>query len=80
MKKILDEIQSGKFAEEWVAESEAGRANFNALREAGPAAPDREGRRRAAGDDAVDLGRQAEGRPTPPAAEPVFLVILSVYE
>ena len=28
MKKILDEIQSGKFAEEWIAESEAGRANY----------------------------------------------------
>ena len=32
MRKILDEIQSGKFAEEWVAESEAGRQNFHALR------------------------------------------------
>jgi ketol-acid reductoisomerase len=35
MKKILDEITSGKFAEEWVAESDSGRARFNALREAG---------------------------------------------
>jgi ketol-acid reductoisomerase len=35
MRKILDEITSGKFAEEWVAESDSGRANFNALREAG---------------------------------------------
>jgi ketol-acid reductoisomerase len=35
MKTILDEIVSGKFAEEWVAESESGRANFNALRQAG---------------------------------------------
>lgn len=35
MKKILKEIQSGKFAKEWVAESESGRANFNALRQAG---------------------------------------------
>ena len=80
MKKILDEIQSGKFAEEWVAESEAGRAKFNALREAGPAAPDREGRRRAAGDDALDLGRQAEGQRRLRRLQPVFLVILSVYE
>jgi ketol-acid reductoisomerase len=30
MKRILDEIQDGKFAEEWVAESRAGRPNFNA--------------------------------------------------
>src|SRR5436190_879437 len=35
MKKILKEIQSGKFAKEWVAESEAGRPNFNALRKQG---------------------------------------------
>jgi ketol-acid reductoisomerase len=35
MKRILDEIQSGKFAEEWVAESEAGRQNFNRLRQEG---------------------------------------------
>jgi ketol-acid reductoisomerase len=35
MKKILDEIQSGAFADEWIAESEAGRGKFNALRDAG---------------------------------------------
>ncbi len=35
MKKILKEITSGKFAKEWIAESEAGRGNFNALRKAG---------------------------------------------
>src|SRR5918998_2087166 len=35
MKKILKEIQSGKFAKEWVAESEAGRAKFNELRDEG---------------------------------------------
>ena len=35
MKKILEEIVSGKFAEEWVAESESGRANFNELRRKG---------------------------------------------
>ena len=35
MQRILKEIQSGKFAREWVAESESGRANFNALRQAG---------------------------------------------
>jgi ketol-acid reductoisomerase len=39
MKRVLDEIVSGKFAEEWVAESESGRANFNALRDAGKAHP-----------------------------------------
>ena len=35
MKKILGEIQSGSFAEEWVAENRAGRSQFDALRAAG---------------------------------------------
>ncbi len=35
MRKILAEIQSGEFAEEWIAESESGRANFHAMEEAG---------------------------------------------
>jgi ketol-acid reductoisomerase len=35
MKAILDEIQTGKFAEEWVAESRSGRENFHRLEEAG---------------------------------------------
>lgn len=32
MKRILDEIQSGKFAKEWIEENQAGRPVFNALR------------------------------------------------
>ncbi len=35
MKKILDEIQSGKFADEWIAESESGRKRFAEMRNAG---------------------------------------------
>ncbi|HVE47332.1 MAG TPA: ketol-acid reductoisomerase [Acidimicrobiales bacterium] len=35
MGKILDEIRSGKFAEEWIAENRAGRAKFEELRAAG---------------------------------------------
>ena len=35
MQTILDEIQSGKFAEEWVAESKSGRKNFLDLEAAG---------------------------------------------
>ncbi|MEY3680158.1 MAG: ketol-acid reductoisomerase [Actinomycetota bacterium] len=35
MQKILKEIQSGKFAKEWIAESESGREKFNSLRKAG---------------------------------------------
>ncbi|MCM8787795.1 MAG: ketol-acid reductoisomerase [Candidatus Omnitrophica bacterium] len=33
MKKILSEIQKGKFAREWIRENEAGRPNFNKLLE-----------------------------------------------
>jgi ketol-acid reductoisomerase len=32
MKKILEEIQSGQFAREWVLENQAGRPSFNAVR------------------------------------------------
>jgi ketol-acid reductoisomerase len=39
MKRILDEIQSGEFAQEWVAENRAGRPRFNQLREEGRAHP-----------------------------------------
>jgi len=35
MKTILDEIQTGKFADEWVAESRTGRENFHRLEAAG---------------------------------------------
>ena len=35
MKKILGEIQSGKFAEEWIAESDGGRKRFAELQNAG---------------------------------------------
>ncbi|MGH9180393.1 MAG: ketol-acid reductoisomerase, partial [Acidimicrobiales bacterium] len=39
MARILDEIRSGKFAEEWIAENRAGRSRFNELREAGKRHP-----------------------------------------
>jgi ketol-acid reductoisomerase len=39
MKKILAEIQSGQFADEWVNESESGRANYHRLQEEGKAHP-----------------------------------------
>ena len=35
MKKVLKEIQTGKFAKEWIAESESGRENFRRLQEEG---------------------------------------------
>jgi ketol-acid reductoisomerase len=34
MRTILDEIRSGKFAEEWIAENDSGRKNFEKLRAA----------------------------------------------
>jgi ketol-acid reductoisomerase len=39
MRRILDEIQDGRFAEEWIAENRNGRPNFNQLRAAGRAHP-----------------------------------------
>jgi ketol-acid reductoisomerase len=39
MKTILDEIRSGKFADEWIAESEAGRGNYTSLQQAGKEHP-----------------------------------------
>jgi ketol-acid reductoisomerase len=39
MRKILDEIQSGSFAREWIAENENGRPNFNRYREQTAAHP-----------------------------------------
>ncbi|MFI5224917.1 MAG: ketol-acid reductoisomerase, partial [Nitrospirales bacterium] len=35
MKQILSEIQSGQFADEWMAEAESGKPNFSRLVEAG---------------------------------------------
>jgi ketol-acid reductoisomerase len=35
MKQILEEIRSGRFAEEWINESKAGRPNFSRLEAAG---------------------------------------------
>ena len=35
MRAILDEIQTGKFADEWIAESESGRPNYKRLQQAG---------------------------------------------
>jgi ketol-acid reductoisomerase len=37
MRKILDDIQSGEFAKEWIAENRAGRENFQRMREEGKA-------------------------------------------
>ncbi|NND76109.1 MAG: ketol-acid reductoisomerase [Ilumatobacter sp.] len=39
MKKILEEIQTGTFADEWVAESESGRSNYHRMQEEGKRHP-----------------------------------------
>lgn len=39
MRRILNEIQNGEFAREWVAEDDAGRPNFTKLREQGTQHP-----------------------------------------
>jgi ketol-acid reductoisomerase len=39
MQEILGEIQSGQFADEWVAESESGRANYHRLQDEGKQHP-----------------------------------------
>jgi ketol-acid reductoisomerase len=35
MRRILDEIQDGRFAEEWIKESESGRENYHRLQQQG---------------------------------------------
>ncbi len=39
MRRILDEIQDGRFAEEWIAENQKGRPRFNELRRKGQEHP-----------------------------------------
>ena len=39
MKKILEEIQTGQFAKEWILENQAGRPVFDKLREQGRSHP-----------------------------------------
>ncbi|HWG99042.1 MAG TPA: ketol-acid reductoisomerase [Pilimelia sp.] len=46
MRRILEEIRSGEFAREWVAEDDAGRPHFTKLREQGAAHPIEETGRR----------------------------------
>ena len=62
MKKILGEIQSGQFATEFVDEVRSGGVPLQRAASGRQGAPDRAGRRRAPRHDAVDLGRQGQGR------------------
>jgi ketol-acid reductoisomerase len=49
MRKILDDIQSGEFAKEWIAENQAGGENFDRMRE------------EAAGHQVEQVGKQLRG-------------------
>ncbi len=49
MRKILDDIQSGDFAKEWIAENRAGGENFNRMRE------------EAAGKQVEEVGKELRG-------------------
>ena len=61
MQKILGEIQTGKFAQEWILENQAGRPVFNALRRQSAEHPIEEVGDRLRSDDAVD--RRGQGPP-----------------
>ena len=58
MRRILEAIQDGSFAREWLAENRAGRPNFERAAPGGQGPRDRAGGRQAAGDDAVVGGRE----------------------
>ena len=64
MKRVLDDIQSGKFARDWMLENKVNQTSFKATRAKLAAAPDRGSRRQAPRHDAVDqegrAGRQDE--------------------
>ena len=62
MKDVLADIQSGAFAERWIAVQEAGGGEFQRAPAARPRPPDRAGRRGAAGADAVPQPGRRPGR------------------
>ena len=61
MKRVLDDIQSGRFARDWVLENAAGQASFKAMRRRGAEHPIETGRREAARHDALDQPEPAGG-------------------
>ena len=69
MQTILDEIKSGAFAEEWIAENKAGRPNFEALRQEGQAHPiEKIGQELRAMMPFISAGKR--GYRTPPGGDP----------
>ena len=65
MKRVLADIQSGKFARDWMLENKVDQTSFKATRAKLAAAPDRGSRRQTPRHDAVDqegrAGRQDAG-------------------
>ena len=59
MKRVLDDIQSGKFTRDWMLENKVNQTSFKATRAARQRASDRGGRREAARHDALDRQEQA---------------------
>ncbi len=59
MKRVLDDIQSGRFARDWVLENAAGQAKLQGNAQARRRARHRESGRKAPRHDAVDLEEQA---------------------
>ena len=62
MQELLDRVQDGTFAKQWMAENESGRGNFLQMRCRVPGQPDRDGRQGSARDDAVAAQGQDPGR------------------
>ena len=61
MKKILGDIQSGKFVRDWMLENRVNQTSFKAMRAKMRRPSDRAGRREAARHDAVDQAARAGG-------------------
>ena len=59
MKRVLADIQSGKFTRDWMLENKVNQTSFKATRAQANAHPIEAGRREAARDDAVDRQEQA---------------------
>ena len=59
MKRVLADIQSGKFTRDWMLENRVNQTSFKATRAKQRRAPDRGGRRAPARHDAVDQGKGA---------------------
>jgi len=58
MRKVLKEVQSGKFARQWIRENAQGRVNYQRLLKPGRRSPDRKVRRGTAGPHAVAAGSE----------------------